>query len=132
VKPGVYKLSQDARMQDAFISCGGLSSSADRNWVAKNINLAVKLTDGAKIYIPKLGEQTSSSSSYSSGVALTSSLININSASEQELDSLSGVGPATATKIINSRPYGSINDLLDKKIVGSKVFQTIKDKISVY
>ncbi len=140
VKPGVYKLAKDSRIQDAFIAVGGLSFEADREWVAKNINLATKLVDGAKIYVPKIGESIPSSlgsSLQNSGQAgqtgsSLSSQININTASESELDSLSGVGPATAGKIISNRPYASIEELLEKKVVGQKVFDNIKDKITIY
>lgn len=129
VRPGVYKLSLDARIQDALIASGGLSSDADRNWVEKNLNLAAKLADGAKIYIPRIGE----SNVGSMGVAeIVGGGININTASEQELDSLPGIGPVTAQKIISQRPYSSIDDLLTKKIVSSKVFKQIKEKITIY
>ena len=131
--PGVYKLAPNSIIQDALVLSQGLSSNADRDWVAKNINLAAKLSDGAKIYIPKTGETGSSNSEVpvSSGGSV-SSLININTAPSDALDSLPGVGPATITKIVNGRPYSNINELLDKKIVSSKVFSQIKDKISVY
>lgn len=56
VKPGVYHLNFDSRVQDALVAAGGLAGSADRNWVEKNLNLAVKLRDGGKIYIPHEGE----------------------------------------------------------------------------
>ena len=133
VRPGVYKLSPDARIQEALIAAGGLSSKADRTWVAKSLNLASRLTDGAKIYIPAVGENISAVGNVlgvqSSGN--NSGLININSASEKELDTLPGIGPVTAQKIISGRPYASIEDLLNKKIVGSKVFSEIKGKISI-
>ncbi|MBI2075011.1 MAG: ComEA family DNA-binding protein [Candidatus Levybacteria bacterium] len=137
VKQGVYKLSANARIQDALVAAGGLSAQADRQWAAKSLNLAVKLTDGAKIYVPAVGEGIKSTTGITSitGGGQTgdiSTLININTASEQELDSLPGVGAVTAQKITNNRPYGSIDELLTKKIVGSKVFEQIKGKISVY
>lgn len=134
VKPGVYKLSADSRIQNALIAAGGLSSSADRTWVSKSLNLASRLIDGAKIYIPKVGENVPSASSIFGTTSLNSNsnLININTASEKDLDTLSGIGPVTAQKIINARPYNSIDELLSRKIVGSKVFEQIKDKISVY
>ncbi len=128
VRPGLYKLPQDSRLQDGLIVAGGLSAAANRDYVAKNLNLAIKLTDGAKIYIPKEGEAESIKGS----AQLLTGQININSATEQELDALPGVGPVTAQKIIGARPYVSVDELLDKKIVGSKVFNQIKDKISVY
>jgi len=58
--------------------------------------------------------------------------ININTASEAELDMLWGIGPATAQKVISGRPYQKTEDLLNKKIVKTNVWEEIKDKISVY
>ncbi len=132
VSPGVYTLPRDARIKDLIIKAGGLSEYADREYFAKNINLASKLVDGGKLYIPAKGEASSSNSSPVGSGGTASSLININNASEKELDSLSGVGPVTASKIIQNRPYQAVEDLLSKKVVNSKVFEDIKDKISVY
>ena len=61
-----------------------------------------------------------------------SSLININTASAGELDGLTGVGEATAQKIIDSRPYLAIEELVSKKVLGSKAFEKIKEKITAY
>lgn len=127
---GVFTLDPNSRVQDALIKAGGLSDSADRDFVAKHINLAAKLTDGAKIYIPRVGEQIldgAATLNTDNGVAVT--FVNINSATEETLDGLPGVGPATAEKIITNRPYADINDLLKKKVVSQKVFTQIKDKI---
>jgi competence protein ComEA len=132
VIPGVYKLTQNSIIQDALVASGGLSAAADRDWVSKNINLAAKLSDGAKIYIPKIGEITTSSPQTSTTDTSTSALVNINTASSDALDALPGVGPVTVDKIVNGRPYQNINELLDKKVVSSKVFSEIKDKISTY
>lgn len=137
-KPGVYELSSDARVQDALIAAGGMSSDADRVAVARGLNLAARVTDGGKIYIPFEGDSSMvSSGSPQSGSQTVlgttqSGLININSASESELDTLPGIGPVTASKIIANRPYEKIEDLLSKKAVGNATFEKIKDKISVY
>jgi competence protein ComEA len=132
VTPGVYKLTVNSIIQDALVSAGGLSVSADRDYVSKNINLAAKLYDGAKIYIPKIGEAVNPNDQIQSSNSSVSSSININTASSDALDTLPGIGPATVSKIINSRPYTKPQDLLDKKVVSSKVYSQIKDKISVY
>ncbi len=132
VKSGVFKFSQDSIIQDALAASGGLSSNADRAWVEKNINLAQKLLDGMKIYIPFVGDSTINSNTNSSSQISASGLISINTATEGQLDSLPGIGPVTAQKIIKGRPYSALNELLDKKIVSSKVFEEIKDKISLY
>jgi len=133
VKPGLYKLPQDSRIQDGLIAAGGVSATADREYVAKNLNLATKLTDGAKIYIPSIGEALSGMSALNaSSQNLAGSLININTSSQTQLETLSGIGPVTASKIVGGRLYNSVEELLSKKIVGSKVFDQIKEKISVY
>lgn len=140
IKPGVYKLSEDARVQDALIKAGGMSDKADREKVAKGLNLAARVTDGGKIYIPFQGESAPPAGGAAGSIAgssdvmgdSVSGLININTASEGELDSLSGVGPVTATKIISNRPYEKIEDLVSKKSVGQSVFEKIKDKITTY
>ena len=127
IKPGVYQLEPNARINDALVKAGGLSLEADRGWVSKNLNLAMKLIDGQKLYIPQENEAIS----LEQGPAL-SGLINVNSASVSELDTLWGVGEATAKKIIDGRPYGSIEELLTKKVIRSNVYEEIKDEVSVH
>ncbi len=130
VNPGVYKLDSNARIQDALAAAGGLSADADRDFVSKAVNLAGKLNDGAKIYIPKVGE-SASLSSVGNSISTTGGLISINSAQESQLESLPGVGPTTAGKIINGRPYSSLDELLNKKVVSKSTYGKIKDLISL-
>lgn len=122
--PGVYSLESNSRVEDAIKAAGGFTSQADGDWVAKQLNLAAKLEDGQKIYV----------SSRNQGVlgATTQSKISINQGSLEQLDSLPGVGPVTAQKIIAARPYKSTEELLTKKIVGSATYEKIKDQISVF
>jgi competence protein ComEA len=134
-KPGVYKLSSNSRVKEALLSAGGLSSDADRVWVAKNLNLASKLNDGVKIYIPTEGElnyPVSQLDMPALGINTTKSIVNINTASKAELDTLPGVGKVTIAKIISHRPYQSVDELLNKKIVNQSTFDKIKDSISLY
>jgi len=133
IKPGVYDVSFGGRIQDVLIKAGGLSDDADREWVAKNLNLAAKLVDGTKIYIPKAGEKLGEVQSANlKAQSQAENIININTASLSELDVLSGVGPVTAQKIIDGRPYQKIEELIEKKIINSSVWEKIKEKISVY
>ena len=137
--PGVYTLSEGARIKDALIAAGGLSSSADRVYVSKHLNQAQKVIDGGKIYIPALGEvktanisvdtNTMEMSNSSASTVESIGMININTASESELDALPKVGPVTAKKIISARPYSNINELVSKKILGQKTFEGLKEKI---
>jgi len=131
IKPDVYELVSGSRINDLLVMAGGLAAGADRDWVAKNINLAQKLADGAKIYIPKVGELSSLNPANSS-IPLNLSKINLNTATIPELDTLWGIGEATAKKIISGRPFQKPEDLLYKKIVKSNVWEAIKDLVTVY
>ena len=130
-KPDIYQLPSESRVNDVLILAGGLSAEADRNWTAMNINLAQKLIDGAKIYIPAQNEDNvrGSVAETSAGVM---NKININIASQSELETLSGIGPSYAQTIIEGRPYQVIEDLLKVSGIGSKTLEKIKDKITVY
>ena len=131
IRPGVYELASGSRVNDLLTAAGGLSAEADREWVGKNINLAAKLSDGGKVFIPHVGSSTEEVLSIKNQV-LRDEKININTVSESELDTLWGVGPATAKKIIEGRPYQRTEELLEKKIVKSNVWEEIKSKISVF
>lgn len=131
LKPGVYTLPSGSRIDDLLIQSGGLSGNADREWVSKNLNRAAKVIDGQKIYVPYTGEvkpfvgtfsQTSGSGSFG--------LININTATESQLDSLAGIGATRASNIIKGRPYSSIDELLSKKVLPQSVFDKIKDQLT--
>lgn len=128
IKPGVYSLNPEARFVDALAAAGGMSDDADREYVSKNINLAKAVTDGLKIYVPRVGEEILAASEGSSSES--SSTININTAGAADLDKLPGIGSVTADKIINGRPYQNIEELLKKKIVSQSVFDKIKNMIS--
>lgn len=140
-KEGVYELNEGARIQDALISAGGLSQNADRDYIEKKLNLAQKIIDGGKVYIPAVGEVPKAVANIASNqnedissdpmLENTDGLIDINSADEKALDTLPKIGPVTAQKIIAGRPYGAIEELVSKKVLGQKTFDGLKDKIAV-
>lgn len=139
VNPGVYTLSGDSRVSDAIAIAGGFTKEADSEWISKSLNRASKLSDGAKLYIPRTGEIPTSSTHFgllttgsTSNQVLTSSTISINSASQSELEILERIGPVTAKKIIDNRPYSVIEELVSKKVVSQSVFDKIKEKITIY
>ncbi|MDO8269377.1 MAG: helix-hairpin-helix domain-containing protein, partial [Candidatus Levybacteria bacterium] len=140
-KPGVYMLPEGSRLQDALIAAGGVTQEADREYMAKRLNLAQKVIDGGKIYIPVAGEantvQAPNSGSNSPadttvlGLDVSTNLIDINSADEEALDTLPKVGPVTAKKIIDNRPYGAKEELVSRKVMTQKTFDGLKDMIVV-
>ncbi|HCS78814.1 TPA: competence protein CelA [Patescibacteria group bacterium] len=135
-KPGLYTLPSDSRVQDALDKAGGLSSQADQEWVGRQLNLAQKLTDGSKLYIPKKNEirSTKAETPQVAGtvVTATGTSVNINTASEKELESLPGIGEVTAAKIISNRPYQSVDELLSKKILNKTTFEKNKGVLVTY
>lgn len=133
--PGIYKVDENSRISDIIRKAGGFTQSANIDWIEKYLNMAEKVSDGAKIYIPKLGENVSLQvliSNNSSSENPQNQILNINTASLQQLDTLPGVGEITAKKIIDGRPYEKIEDLKNRKIVNSSVFEKIKDRIRVF
>lgn len=147
--PGIVKLDDGSRIEDAIEAAGGLTEDAD----ISNVNLAYVLDDGTKIKIPSLSDgdignvedvitdesgegiieefdSTSSSNSQNS-----TGNININKATEAELDTLPGIGPSLASKIIEYREqngkFSSIEDIKNVSGIGDSKFENIKDLISV-
>lgn len=139
IKPGVYKLPDDSRIDDLLIIGGGLTIDADRDYVEKNINRAEKLIDGKKYYIPAVGWQNDEEiakkiAGYQtiSSVSGTQNggLIGINTASLTELDTLPGIGQKYGTSIIEHRPYSNTEELVSKGAIPKSVFEKIKNNIS--
>lgn len=133
----VISLPEGSRIQDAINAAGGLTDEADLT----NINLAYILEDGEKIYIPKKGEQTdenvdNSNSSLSKNSNNSKQIkVNINKASQEELEKISGIGPSTALKIINYRKengkFTSKEDIKNVPGIGDIKYESIKDYIYV-
>jgi len=131
VHPDVYELPTDSIVKDAIEAAGGATSQADLD----RINLALPVADGQHIYVPRLGEESPpvsppSEPSRASGVT-TGSKININTASQSELETLPGIGPSKAQGIIENRPYETIEDIKRVPGIGEGTFEKIKDLITV-
>ena len=135
---GIVELEADSRVADAIEKVGGLKPDANM----KEVNLASKLEDGMKIYIPSNTEQEIQENNNTSSIIQNStankkqtSKININTATQEELDSLPGIGPSTALKIINYRKengkFSKIEDLKEVSGIGEAKFNQLKDLITV-
>lgn len=129
VKPGVYSLPEGSRIEDAIQTAGGLSGSADLDKISQTINRAAPLLDGGKLYIPKKGAGESVSSSSQDPLGSAIRLVNVNSASQSEIEALSGIGPVIAQKIINSRPYQTLEELVTRKVLGQSLFEKLKTQL---
>jgi len=130
IHPGVYELEEGSRVKDVLVMAGGLAESADREFCEKTLNLAEDLKDGQKIYIPKI-EDTPSVPGYSEA-KLGSKLINVNTASVQELDTLWGVGESRSNSIVKNRPYKTLDELVSKGAVTKSILERNIEVLSVY
>src|SRR5512138_284576 len=131
-RPGVYALPQGARVQDGISAAGGFLAEADKT----NINLAQALEDGQKLDIPFIeGGSPVLATPLPQVIATTTDLININTASAAELDTLPGIGPTTAQKIIDYRtqngPFLNAEDIINVSGIGPGTYERIKNLITV-
>lgn len=135
IEPGVVELDAGSRVADAIEAAGGLAIDAD----CTTLNQAQLLQDGQKVYVPKEGEIDASgalvdSSTQEAGQVATT-LVNINTATLEELDALPGVGPATAQAIIDDReangPFASEEDIMRVSGIGEKKYEKLKGSICI-
>ena len=150
MEAGVYELRQGSRLDDAVKAAGGFDDEADRTY----INLAALVTDGMKLYVPTKEEVAvaavdkavtgspaagiESFDAATSGGDFSSSgsgLVNINTATKEELTTISGIGAGYADRIIAYRnekgPFKNIEDIMKVSGIKEKLFSKIKDKITV-
>ncbi len=142
VAPGVYRLTSGARVGDAVEAAGGFAGDA----ATDALNLARLLTDGEQVDVPTLEEAeqsaaqgTSTGSDTGSGSSTSGSAssgkVNINTADATELDTLPGIGPALAQRIIDYResngPFSAIEDLKQVSGIGDKKFEQLSDLVCV-
>ena len=131
-RPGVYALPQGARVQDAISAAGGFLAEAEKS----QLNLAQLLEDGEKLDIPFIeGASPIITTPVPEVVTATTELVNINTASLEELDTLPGIGPTTAQKIVEYReqngPFVSIEDIINVSGIGPGTYERLKDLITV-
>jgi competence protein ComEA len=130
--PGVYEMPADAVIQHAIETAGGPIEGA----VLDIINLAAQLKSGQQIYVPHENDQSDTTSVIiPDAILATGELININAATAPELESLPGIGPSIALKIVEFResngPFLEIDDLLQVSGIGPAKLEQIRDLISV-
>ena len=129
--PDVYELPTESIVKDAIEAAGGATSEADLD----RINLALSVADGQHIYVPRQGEESPPISPPTEPSGTTSAQaegkININTASQSEIETLPGIGPSKAQGIIENRPYDSIEGIKKVPGIGEGTFKKIQDLITV-
>ncbi|MBM3143484.1 MAG: ComEA family DNA-binding protein [Chloroflexi bacterium] len=137
--PGVYALPLDSHVGDAIQAAGGFADDAEQD----GVNLAAKLQDGDQVQVParrasatpSKPDPTQPTGDQPSGEETTFAIININTATQEELETLPGIGPVTAEKIIEYRlangDFTRIEDIQKVSGIGPVTFEKIKDLITV-
>ena len=143
--PGIVKLKEGSRIEDAIEAAGGLTENAD----ITKVNLAYVVEDGTKIKIPSaseedIGDEDIIDSKSGDNIIIeentvssnnSTQTININKATEKEFETLPGIGPSLASKIIEYRnqngKFGSIEDIKNVNGIGDSKYEKIKDLITV-
>jgi competence protein ComEA len=148
--PGLYRMSASSRIGELIKMGGGLSEETSGDWVAKNLNLADKLEDEQKVYVPferdvyipdcvdlsplpvitDVPVSPIVSDSDNSGSASEEGRLNVNAASLEDLEGLTGIGPSYASKIVEGRPYENFAELVEKSEVPTSTLEKIEEQIA--
>jgi competence protein ComEA len=128
--PGIIELPAGSRVADAVAAAGGYSPQADLAAAASQFNLAATLRDGQQISVPLIGAAGGGGSSGGAG----GGLVNLNTATPEELDALPGIGPVTVQKIVAARaeqPIASLEQLVTRKVLTNSQLDKIHDLVTL-
>ncbi|MET0728570.1 MAG: helix-hairpin-helix domain-containing protein [Acidimicrobiales bacterium] len=137
VAPGVHELPAGARVDDAIGVAGGLAPGAD----GARLNLAAPVADGERVYVPTVGEDPlpvaggGTGATGAGGTGPATGPVDLNQADAGALDSLPGIGPATASAILEHRDrigrFTSVEQLLDVRGIGEAKLEGLRDLVTV-
>jgi competence protein ComEA len=127
-EPGLHRLPAGSRVADALAAAGGYAPSADLAAAAQSLNLAAELVDGQQVLVPVIGAAPVGGGGDGGG------LVNLNRATQSELEALPGIGPVTAEKIITARetqPFASLDELVTRDVLTARQLEQIAGLVTV-
>lgn len=138
-RPGVFRLAAGSRIGDLVKAAGGFGPRVDTERAGRELNLAATLKDGDQVRVPSRDDTSGAPTTAGPGGGIgggngVSGPVDLNTATDAQLDELPGIGPVTAAKIIGSREdqaFATVDDLRTRKLVGEKTFEQLKDLVTV-
>lgn len=128
-RPGVYRVTGGARVQEAVERAGGLTSRADQ----AGINLVARVQDGQQIVVPRKGADAPAAGAGSAGAGASQGPVSLSSATAAQLETLDGIGPTLAKRIVDYRQahggFRSIDELRQVQGIGEKRFEALKKSV---
>lgn len=136
-RPGLVELPAGARVGDAIAAAGGYASDADLDAAGVALNLAQRLADGEQVRVPRIGETAAAQPAAGTPgdasdptVPANGGLVNLNTATPEELEALPGIGPVTVQKIVaarQERPFASLEDAVQRGVIHRGQLEDIRE-----
>lgn len=133
-RPGIIELPAGSRVADALRAAGGYTDATDLAAAAAALNLAAPLADGAQVLVPAKGAAPTGGGAAPGGGGGSGGLVNLNTATPEELDALPGVGPVTVQKIVaarTERPFASLEEAVERDVLDNGQLEKIRDLATV-
>lgn len=135
-QPGLVRLPSGSRVADAIAAAGGYTKRTDLLAAATSINLAAPLADGAQVFVPIAGVVAGGTGTggSGSGPGSGSGLVNLNTATPEELEALPGIGPVTVQKVVaarQERPFATLDELVEREVMNRGQLDDIRDLVTL-
>jgi competence protein ComEA len=134
-RPGVFRLPDGSRVGDVIAAAGGYGPRVDTARAERELNLAATLHDGDQVRVPSRDDGPSGTAAAGGEPGPAGAPVDLNHATQAELEALPGIGPVTAQKIIAAReeaPFAAVEELRSRGVLGEKTFEKLRELVTVH